>query len=218
MKIDKSVQTKNKYANLKAIFNYDFIFSAIIPILIFGIFNSKNLTLTGVIFSACWSLSIILITFIQNKELNTLAALAGGFALIGLIGTIISHNPTFYFVSPIIQDSLLALLFFLSLLFRRSLIQIIVEQSYLKNASPQLKNQPAYNRVWRILTIAWGSLNVLQALIRIILLHMVSISTYFTLNTLIGNISTPLLLLFSIFFPGWYWKKAAPMTKNSSND
>ena len=132
--------------------------------------------------------------------------MAGIFSAIGLIGTIVSKNPTFYLVAPIVQDWLYALIFFVSLFFERSLVQIIVEQSFLKNVSEEFRKKPKYKSAWRILTCAWGILNISQAVLRMILLHSISMSSYYAISMAYSNISGPLLIAFSISFPKWYWK------------
>lgn len=191
---------------LKNMFNKEFIVSAIIPIIIFSTFNHFQMTLFGIILSGVWSIGVVLIVFIKEHEINALAAMAGFFSAIGLIGTIVSRNPTFYLVAPIVQDILYALIFLGSLFFDRSLIQTIVEQSYLKNAPEEIKRKPKYKSAWRILTVAWGFLNISQAILRSILLYSVSMSSYYAISTIYSNISTPLLLAVSLTFPRWYWK------------
>lgn len=125
----------------------------------------------------------------------------------GLVGTIISKSPTFYLIAPIARDILCALIFFCSLFFEKSLIQIIVEQSYLKNVPEEVKKRAKYRSTWRILTITWGALNISQAALRTVLLYSVSMDSYYAISTMYDNISTPLLLAFSISFPKWYLKR-----------
>lgn len=196
----------NNNSLLKNIFNREFVVSAVIPIIIFSIFNQMKMTLSGIILSALWSIGVVLVNYIKERKINALATMAGVFSAVGLIGTIISKNPTFYLISPIVQDILYALVFFGSVFLERSLIQIIVEQTYLKNVPEDFKKQKKYKNAWVILTCAWGALNVFQAVIRIILLKSVSMSSYYAISTLISNISSPMLLVFSITFPRWYWK------------
>lgn len=192
---------------IKAILNKDFVISAIIPVLIFTVFDKLNMTLNGVILSGLWSVGVVLVNLIKEHKVNALAMMAGIFSAISLVGTIISKNPTFYLAAPILRDILIAVVFFGSLFLERSLIQIIVEQTYLKNVSEEFKKKSQYKSAWMILTFTWGILNVSQALIRIILIYTVSTSSYFAISTLYDNISTPLLIVFSITFPRWYWTK-----------
>jgi intracellular septation protein A len=199
--------SNKKHSVLKSIFNKDFVVSAIIPIIIFSVFDKMEMTFTGIILSGVWSIGVVLINFMKEHKINALAVMGASFAGVGVIGTVISKNPTFYLVSPIIKDILIGLIFFGSLFLKRSLIQIIVEQSYLKNVPEDFKKQPKYKAAWRIVTIAWGLLNISQAVFRTVLLYSVSMSAYYATSTVYDNISTPLLLAFSILFPKWYWKK-----------
>jgi hypothetical protein len=77
----------------------------------------------------------------------------------------------------------------------------------LKNVPDELKKQPKYAAAWRIVTIAWGVLNISQAVLRTILLYSVSMSSYYAISTSWGNVSGPRLLAFSILFPKCYWKR-----------
>lgn len=205
--LSKSNSNK-KYSILKNIFNRDFVISAIVPVLIFSVFDKMGMTLNGIILSGIWSIGVVVLNFIKERKINALATMGAIFAGVGVIGTVISKNPTFYLVAPIVQDILMTFIFWGSLLYKRSLIQIIVEQSYLKNVSEEFKKQPKYSAAWRIVTIAWGILNLSQAALRTVLLYSVSIGSYYAISTVYGNISTPLLIAFSILFPKWYWKRA----------
>lgn len=205
--MEQSSNNSNRnHSVLKNIFNKEFVISAIIPIIIFSAFDKFKMTLTGIILSGLWCIGVVLINFIKDHKINALAAMAGIFSAIGLIGTIVSKNPTFYLIAPIVQDWLYALIFFVSLFFERSLIQIIVEQSFLKNVSEEFRRKPKYKSAWRILTCAWGILSISQAVLRMILLHSLSMSSYYAISMAYSNISTPLLIAFSMTFPKWYWK------------
>lgn len=191
----------------KSIFNKDFIVSAIIPVIIFSFFDKKGMTISGIILSGVWSIGVVAINFIKEHQINALAIMAATFSGIGLVGTIISKNPTFYFIAPIAQNILIAAVFLGSLCFKRPLIQIIVEQSYLKNDSKAIKNNPKYKANWKILTTAWGILNITEAVLKIILLNVVSMSSYYAISTVCGNVLDSALLIFSILFSKWYLKK-----------
>lgn len=203
-----SMNTANKNSSIiKTIFNREFVTSAVIPVIIFLVFGKLNMTLDGIILSGVWSIGVVVFNFIKEHKINALATMAGALSAIGLIGTVISKNPTFYLIVPIAQDILIAIVFFGSLFFKKSLIQIIVEQTYLRNVPEEFKAKPKYRSAWRILTFTWGILNISQAVVRIILLHSVSMGSYYALSTLYSNISTPLLIAISIAFPKWYWTK-----------
>lgn len=192
---------------LKSIFNKDFIVSAIIPVIIFSLFDRNGMTMNGIILCGSWSIGVVVINFIKKHQINALAMMSATFSGIGLVGTIISKNPTFYFIAPIAQNMLIAAVFFGSLYFKKPLIQIIVEQSYLKNVPEVIKGNPKYKVNWEILTAAWGILNITEAVLKIILLNVVSISSYYAISTVCGNVLDSSLLIFSILFSKWYLKK-----------
>jgi intracellular septation protein A len=206
--MEKSINNSNKqFSIIKNILNKDFIVSAIVPIIIFSIFDKNGMTLDGIILSGVWSIGLVILNFIKEHKINALALMGATFSGTGIIGTIISQNPTFYLVAPIVQDIILAVVFFGSLLGKRSLVQIIAEQSYLKNVPEDFKKQPKYTAAWRIVTVSWGILNISQAVIRTIILFSVSMSSYYAISTIYCNLSSPLLIAFSILFPKWYWNK-----------
>lgn len=191
----------------KNIFNKEFIASAIIPLIIFYIFNYMNMVLVGTTLSGCWCISVFLFKLIREHKINVIALLSGTFSLIGLLCTIILQNPTIYLAEPIVEDVLYALIFFGSLFFPRPLIQVLVEDSHIVAFPEDFRKTPQYKSVWKILTIAWGLLNVSQALLRVALLYSVPIDIYYAISKIYANVSSPLLVMFSYKFPKWYWKK-----------
>jgi hypothetical protein len=68
--------------------------------------------------------------------------------------------------------------------------------------------EPMYKAAWMLLTGAWGVLSILKAAVRIVLLLTVSTSVYFSTSTLIGNITSVIMLIASVQFPSWYWNRA----------
>lgn len=191
----------------KNIFNKEFIASAIIPLIIFYIFNYMQMVLVGITLSGCWCISVFLFKLIREHKINVIALLSGIFSLIGLLCTILLKNPTMYLAEPIFEDVLYALIFFGSLFFPRPLIQVLVEDSHIVAFHEDFRKTPHYKSAWKILTIAWGLLNVSQALLRAVLLYSVPIDLYYAISKIYANVSSPLLVMFSYKFPKWYWKK-----------
>lgn len=70
------IRNKNDgHSLLKNIFNRDFVISAIIPVVIFSVFNKFKMPLDGIILSGLWSVSVVLISYIKEHKINALAAL-----------------------------------------------------------------------------------------------------------------------------------------------
>jgi intracellular septation protein A len=194
---------------IKRILNKNFVLSVICPIMIFSIFEHFKMNLIGIIFAGTWSVGVVLTQFIQERKLNFYGIIGAIFSVISLVGTVISRNPTFYLASPIVSDSLLALVFLGSLLIGKPLIQIFAEQE-MKDAFPEeFRKTTKYKSAWKLLTLGWGILSISQALLRVVLLYSVSMELYFSISTIYGNVTTPLFLLFSFWFPKWYWERTA---------
>ncbi len=207
MNQSETIKSPAKPTFFKNILNKEFVLSALAPSLIFYIFNFLKLKLIGTILSGCWCLGMVLLKLIRERKINGMALAAGGFSLIGLIGTLVLKNPMFYMAAPIFEDGLYALLFFGSLCFPRPLIQLIVEDSHLGSFPDELRRTAKYRAAWRILTLTWGVLNLTQALLRSILLVAAPLELYYGIGKIYGQLSSGLLLLGSYWFPKWYWKR-----------
>ncbi len=207
MENDENTNSRPGSSFLKNILNHEFIISAIVPLVIFYIFNHFKMRLNGIILSGCWCVCVVVVKLVREHKLNVIALLAGVFSAVGLVGTIISRNPSFYLISPIVIDILYALIFLGSLFTSRPFIQIIAEDSHIALFSDEFRRTRKYKSAWRILTAAWGILNITQALLRVVLLHSVSMGLYYSINTIYSHISSPLLLGFSYIFPRWYWRR-----------
>ncbi len=203
---------------IRQIFNGEFLLSVIIPIIILAVLSHFNMTLLGTILAGAWALAASAVKFARERRVNIYALIVAGFSALGLIGTIISHSPTFYLASPIILDLVLALAFLGSLLFGKPLIQLFAEYET-KGAFPEpLRRHPKYASAWRILTAGWGVLSISQALLRVVLLLSAPAALYYTVSSLYGNISTPLFLIFSFWFPHWYWRDLIKAAHQADQD
>ncbi len=85
------------------------------------------MTFLGTILAGGWSLSAVAFQFSRGSKVNVFGIIVAMFSALGLIGTIIFHNPTFYLESPILMDLVLGCIFFGSLLVGKPLIQIFAE-------------------------------------------------------------------------------------------
>lgn len=196
----------NRVGIIKQIFNWEFFFSVVIPIIILAVLSHFNMALLGTILAGTLALAASAVKFARVRRVNIYAMIVAGFSAIGLIGTIISRSPAFYLASPIVCDLVLAAVFLGSLLFSKSLIQVFAEYETKDFFPPALRMHPRYAEVWRILTAGWGFLSLSQALLRVILLRSVPPALYYTISSLYGNISTPFFLVFTFWFPRWYWR------------
>jgi intracellular septation protein A len=191
---------------IRRIFNLNFFLSVVIPIVIFVVLSHFNMIFLGTILAGSWSIAAISLQYARTRKVNIFAVIVAAFSVVGLIGTIVFHNPTFFLESPIAMDLALSCIFLGSLLVGRPLVQILAEYEMKDAFSQNLRTHPKYASAWRILTAGWGMLCISQAVLRLVLLHTASPEVYYSISSVFGNVSTPLFLLFTFWFPKWYWR------------
>ncbi len=195
---------KEQIITLKKTLRNNLILSAVIPLIIFYIFKHFNMTLDGIILSGSWGIAVVVVCLVKDHKINYLALLTAIFLAIGLIGTIISKNPAYFLVSPIITRAIWAAIFFTSLLFSKPLLQIIIES--MVTVPEIVKNTKVYRQAWKILTVMWGIYQLTLAILLLILIRTVSVTFYFTIIA-ICNMLDILPIIFSIWFGRWYLTK-----------
>lgn len=191
---------------IKKIFNLYFFLSVVIPIITFYVLSHFNMILLGTTLAGSCALAAIIFQYTRERKVNIFAIMVALFSIIGLFGTIVFHNPIFYLESPILMDLVLGSIFLGSLFIGKPLIQIFAEYEMNNAFSEKLRIHPKYISAWRILTVGWGLLCISQALMRLALLHTASPEVYYSISSVYGNVSTPLFLLFTFWFPKWYWR------------
>ena len=191
---------------MKRIFDLNFVLGVIVPIIIFYVFSYYDMVFQGTVLAGIWALAAIAFQYFRERRANVFAIIVAIFSVIGLLGTIIFHSPTFYLESPIAMDLVLGCIFLGSLVIGKPLIQVFAEYEMKDAFSQNLRMHPKYISAWRILSAGWGLLCISQALLRLVLLHMASPEVYYSISSIYGSISTPLFLIFSFWFPKWYWR------------
>lgn len=191
----------------KNVFNGEFVWGVILPVAFFTVFDQQGKTLEGTFIAGVWSIGVVGVMYAKTKTVNVFAMMAAVFSAIGLVGTYVSKNPTFYMASPIVIDILLAAVFAGSMCMKKPFIMVLAEKSMKKEFPQAWKDNPRFMKSWFYLSLAWTVLSLSQAAIRIVLLYTVPMNVYYAVSSAYGNISTPLMIIFSFWFPGWYWKK-----------
>lgn len=187
--------------------NWEFVMGVVLPVVFFTVLDKQGKTLEGTFVAGVWSIGVVGLEYFKTKQVNVFAVISAIFAAIGLIGTYLSHDPKFYLASPIVIDVLLAVVFVGSLFMKKPLILILAEKSMKGKFPEELMSDRRFKHSWFLLSLAWGVLSLSQAGVRIFLLYTVPMNVYFAVSSTYGNVSTPLLILFSFWFPGWYWKR-----------
>lgn len=189
---------------LKMIFNKDFVLSAVIPLAIYYGFDHMGQTLNGIIASGAWGVLVFLITLLKSRKVNYLAMITAVVSIVGLVGTVLSKNPRFYMAYPIFTDILFAGVFIGTAFCKRPFLRAMVEGTWGDAIPMAAREKASYIGTWKYLSVAWGLLNITQAVLRTMLFFFASMNTYYAISTVYSNTSSPLLLVFSFWFPRWY--------------
>jgi intracellular septation protein A len=189
------------------------ILGVLVPITIFYALHRFGQPLTGALLAIGWSIGLLVIKYWHTRSIELFPALAIPVILIELIGTLITRNPYFYLASAAIDNLLWGLLFFISLLFARPLIQIFAEllnpglgsQEFLRHFEMPDR---LYRSAWRILTVIWAVVSLTKAIILILSQLKLPLEAFLIVRTASGFPVLLLMLIFTYRFPGWYWARA----------
>lgn len=196
-----------------------FIIGALIPIMVFYIFYRLDKPLTGALLAVGWGAGVLAITHLFFQRINLFAALAIPFTLIELIVTVVTLNPTFYLASSAIERALWGLIFLGSLLFSRPLILIFAQAMGAFPKSKELGDfgsSDSFRLAWVILTIIWGIVYLIAAIILIASQIWLSLGTFLIIRTALGIPLLVVLITFSFWFPRWYWNRSLLKTAPES--
>lgn len=194
----------------------EFALGVIVPIALFSILDHYGATLAGSLTAGIWSIGVIGVGWLRKRTINIFAEISAALSAIGLVGVAFSGNPMFYMVSPIVFDVILAAAFLSSMACRKPLLQLMAEHTVKNGFSETIRNRPDFRTAWVILSLGWGILSLSQAAVRIVLLHFTPLAVYYAASSTYGSVSTPLLMIFSFWFPGWYWRRNSRLLKGGA--
>jgi len=194
----------------------EFVLGVLVPVAVFTVLDHFGATLAGTLIAGICSVAVVGVGWLKNRTVNVFAGIGAVLSAIGLIGTAFSRNPMFYLVSPIVFDGILAAAFLGSVVFGKPLLQIMAEYSVKGGFPEAVRKRPDFRTVWIILSVGWGVLSLSQVMLRIVLLQTAPVAVYYGVSSAYGSISTPLLLVFSFWFPGWYWRRNSRLGKDGA--
>ena len=186
----------------------DFVVGGLIPLLLFTALSRQGQPLAGILVAGSWGLGLTLFDWWRTRRVQGFAVLAVIFAAIQLVTTLITRNPGFFLFAGVINAAVEELVYFASLLFPRSLIQIAAEAMGATAGIPEeLRNSPAYPAAWQRLTAIWGAVTLAKGLGLALARDLLPLEASLLLGLLLGWPLQIALLAFSFWFPGWYWSR-----------
>jgi intracellular septation protein A len=183
----------------------DMIFGFLIPkgILFLGI--SLNMLFPGAILAALWCLGVSATAYMKERKLNIFALFALAMIFLRVVVILASKSPALYLLAQALDSALYGLIFLISLLFPRPLIQVLAEASGVI-VPEAIRKTPYYEKAWRITTGVWGLVFIFLALI-LAVLKMGSLKSVVVVDMLASWPPTIALIAFTVLFPKWYWKR-----------
>ncbi|MDQ1266024.1 MAG: hypothetical protein QG635_1176 [Bacteroidota bacterium] len=192
---------------LSNFFKTKFIAGAVIPALILYITSKYDLLLYGALISSVWAVGAVAIEYIWKRSINFIAIITAFYAAIQFAVTAITKNPDWYFISAVLEDLLYAAIALISLMFKRPLVQVIVEEVAIAQFSPEFRKAKEYRQAWVIITIFIALKNVVDFFIKGSILYFAPIEVFIGFRPVYNQITTIMAVIFYFWFPGWYWDR-----------
>ena len=171
---------------------------AILFMIIFKFYSYKIALGVGLVVGAI----IYISEYRKHNKLSTMDKL-GLFGLIiqSILGALAS-NPKVYFVYPLIENVVFSVIFLGSLFTKNNVISLFAKD-YIRDENTYEIMKPSYYK----LTLLWGLLFVLKAIIKGIGIMNWSFELLYSVNWILGTPLSILLLWFSFQYPNMVYNK-----------
>ena len=166
---------------------------------------SLNMLFSGALLATLWCLAVFLAAHFREGKVNIFAVFALAMIFLRIAVILASKSPALYLFAQALDSALYASIFFISLLFPRSLIQLFAEASGVAMPDVICKS-PYYGRAWRIITAVWGAVFMVVALI-LLMLEIHSLKSAAIVDMIASWPVMVILIAFTVIFPRWYWTK-----------
>lgn len=171
---------------------------AILFMVVYKFYSYKIAIGVGLLFGA----AIYISEYRKHSKLSNMNKL-GLFGLIiqSILGALAS-NPNVYFVYPLIENIVFAVIFMGSLFTRNTIITLIAKDYVSDNKAYEIM-KPAYYK----LTLIWGLFFIIKAIIKGIGIMNWSFELLYSVNWILGTPLSIVLLWFSFQYPNMIYKK-----------
>jgi hypothetical protein len=159
--------------------------------------------LSGIFFAGLWSIIRGILESAKNKKISIFTLITMIFALVEFVTFYVSNS--LYWISLGIRSELYGSFVILTLLFKKTFIEIMVEESKTTQFTEEFKNTKHYRNCWRFVTIIWGIAYILKGFYYIYIAPELAIGMAFIIRAVLGWPLDIILIAFSIWFPYKYW-------------
>jgi len=184
----------------------DFITGLFIPLNILYLLLYLEKPFPAIIFSSAWCFLILIISYIKSRRLAIFSLITVCLILINFATSFLQSHRVLYLIVNAVDNSFWGLLFLGSLLTRKPFILTFVPRKALEEIPEKIRESSYYMRAWSIITAVWGIIQLSTTGIEIFLKAIKSPFTEIV-NYCLSWPVILFLLLFSVWFPGYYWRK-----------
>lgn len=182
------------------------VLGAVIPVSIYYVGRKMDLALEGAIAASVWCLLLMAFFLIRRREFDGYSAIGALYGVSELAGLLVSHNPDWYLYASIVSDGVVGAVFIFSMLARRSLIQVLAEQTAGLDAFPEaVRKSRHYRPLWLRLSLVWGGAYLAKGAFKWGVLSVAPVEVYLVVRTILDWPLTFVLMAFSFWYPKRYW-------------
>ena len=151
-----------------------------------------------------WCVGVFYIHQLRTHKANFFAIFAVIMIMARIIVVIAAKDPRMYLYVLALDNFIVGVIFMASLLFRRSLMQMFADSASAQ-IPQEIQRSAYYGKAWRIVTFVWAAVYIIFA-IALVLLKACNLKIVGLIDMLASWPLMVILFIFTLKFPGWYWK------------
>jgi intracellular septation protein A len=191
------------------------LLGAVVPVLVYYAGRRVGAPMVGAALAAAWGMGASVWFFARDREVDGFSTIGAAYCLTELAGLLVTRNPDWYLLSPIVSNTAMGCVFLASMLFRRPLIQLLAEQTAGRDAFPEsVRNSEFYRPLWLRLSLLWGGAYFLRAMCLWIVLQGWSLEVYLAARVVLDWPVVVALIALSFWYPKLYWRQRLHPAKN----
>lgn len=184
------------------------LLGSVAPGVLFHKVSNAGEPLTGAVVAGLLSLVVLAFMFVKLRRIDVFGLIGAVFVVFELAALWVSRSAQWYFYAPIISTGCLCAVFFISLFWKRPLIQILAEEMEGEDTFPDaLQASPLYRKAWLQVTAMWGGAYFIKGALLLTLLLSMSQEFFVTAKSTLGWVLFIGMMSFSYWYPRRYWEK-----------
>ena len=184
------------------------LLGAVLPMAVYYIGLWQGFPLAGALLASSWSLGVFGWYLISARAVDGFSGIGAVYVVSELLGLVLTRDPDWFLLSPIVSDGVMGGVFLLSMLFKKPLIQILAEQSAGPDAFPEdLRARDGFRHVWMTLSLIWGGAYVIKGVLKMAALSAMPTEAYLAVRVTMGWPVVLGLVAFSFWYPRRCWQE-----------